>query len=259
MSLKILIIEDEQLGVERLEKHLFSIGPFIEIVGIADSVSSSIHWLQTHATPDLIIMDIDLGDGQSFDIFKEVTVECAVIFTTCYDEYALNAFKMSNIDYLLKPIKKEDLKEIIHKFHNPEVLYSHGRINIDVLVSSLQKQFLPKEFRQRFLVKHGRKLTSIEITEISYFYSDGQLNYVKTKDRRKLVVDHSLEELEHMLNPKLYFRVNGFYLIAMESISKVYDYDGGCMLLNLVPPAEIKAVIPRHKVREFKAWMTTDI
>ena len=255
MSLKIHIIEDEQLGVERLEKHLLCIDPSIEIAGITDSVQASIHWLQTQAAPDLIIMDIDLGDGQSFDIFNEVTVECPVIFTTCYDEYALNVFKLNNIDYLLKPIKKEDLKSLIDKFNDTEVPYSSGKINIDNLVSSLQKQFLPKEFRQRFLVKHGRKLTSIETSEISYFYTDGQMSYVKTKDRRKLVVDHSLEELENMLNPKLYFRVNGSYLVAIESISKVYDYNGGCMLLSLVPPTEIKAVIPRHKVREFKAWI----
>ncbi|MEO5999460.1 MAG: LytTR family DNA-binding domain-containing protein [Chitinophagaceae bacterium] len=255
MSLRIHIVEDEQLGVERLEKHLLCMDPAIEIAGITDSVRSSIHWLQTRTAPDLIIMDIDLGDGQSFDIFNEVTVGCPVIFTTCYDEFALNIFKLNNIDYLLKPIKKEDLKELVDKFINAADSYSTGKVNIDKLVSSLQKQFLPKEFRQRFLVKYGRKLTSIETNEISYFYSDGQMSYVKTKDRRKLVVDHSLEELESMLNPKLYFRVNGFYLIAIESISKVYDYNGGCILLSLVPPTEIKAVIPRHKVREFKAWM----
>src|SRR6185436_9198948 len=191
--MKVLIIEDEELAVKKLRKTLESVDSTAEVVGVADSIRLSVAWLQQNAAPDLILMDIELADGQSFEIFDKVDVKSTVIFTTSYDEFALKAFKVNSVDYLLKPIQKEDLQAALLKLKNLKSLYGNQSeapaLNVDVLVKELQQKLQPKEFRKRFLVKHAQKLLSIEIEEIAYFYSDGRLNFFKTNDNKKFVVD----------------------------------------------------------------------
>lgn len=256
MSLKILIIEDEHLGIERLERHLFSIDPVIEIAGTADSVKSAVNWLQTNEHPDLILMDIDLGDGQSFDIFNEVTISSHIIFTTSYDEHALQAFETNGIDYLLKPIKKRELKDCLDKFKATQSTSNgnHTKQDIEELVKALQQQLHLKEFRQRFLVKQGKKLISIELHEISYFYEEALLTYVKTKDKQYFVIDHHLDELEHMLDRRLFFRISNAYLVAVEGIKKIHQHIEG-QLMQTLSPGNIKTLIGSEKVPGFRAWM----
>src|SRR6478752_6239270 len=169
--MRILIVEDEELAVKKITKTLGEVDNAAVVVGVTDSIVGATNWLQTNPAPDLILMDIELSDGQSFEIFNRVPVKSAVVFTTSYDEYALKAFKVNSIDYLLKPIQKEDLEAALNKYKEMKQLYASGdgntSLNMDSLVKELQERLQPKEYRKRFLVKHGQKLVSIELDEIA--------------------------------------------------------------------------------------------
>ena len=209
--MKVLIIEDEELAAKKLRKTLESIEPSAEVVGVTDSIRSSVNWLERNNAPDLILMDIELADGQSFEIFDQANVKSTVIFTTSYDEYALKAFKVSSIDYLLKPIQKEDLRNALDKYRDMKSLYGNNEtpaLDVDGLVKELQEKLQPKEYRKRFLVKHAQKLVSVEVSDIAYFYSDGRLNFFNTFDNKKYVVDYIMDELEDMLDSDKYFRIS---------------------------------------------------
>src|SRR4030095_16868730 len=177
--MKLLIIEDEELAVKKLQKTLASVDQDAEVIGIAHSIRSAVDWLNNNPVPDLILMDIELADGQSFEIFDRVEVKCPVIFTTSYDEYAVKAFKVNSVDYLLKPVQKEELSAALTKYRNFKGRYKDPAdaqaINVDQLVKELQQQLQPREFRKRFLVKHLNKLVPVETSEIAYFFSDNGL------------------------------------------------------------------------------------
>ncbi|MEI2748222.1 MAG: LytTR family DNA-binding domain-containing protein [Ferruginibacter sp.] len=257
--MRILIIEDEDLAVKKLQKTLAAVEPNAVVAGIADSIHSAVEWLQENQQPDLILMDIELADGQSFEIFNLVEVKSPVIFTTSYDEFALKAFKVNSIDYLLKPIQKEELQAALSKFRQLKSAHSGSDdqtgINIDSLVKQLQQKLQPKDFRKRFLVKFAQKLVSIEVDDIAYFYSDGRLNFFKTKDNKKYVVDYTMDELEDMLNPEKYFRISRSFYVSVESIDKIEDYFGNRLILQLKPEVDKEALVSREKVTDFKKWM----
>ncbi|MEO6734494.1 MAG: LytTR family DNA-binding domain-containing protein [Ferruginibacter sp.] len=257
--MKVLIIEDEELAVKKLQKTLASVDETAEVVGVADSIRSSVSWLESNPTPDLILMDIELADGQSFEIFDKVDVKSTVIFTTSYDEFALKAFKVNSVDYLLKPIQKEDLEAALDKFRKMKNIYGSSNggpaLNVDSLIKELQLKLQPKEFRKRFLVKHAQKLVSIEVDDIAYFYSDGRLNFFKTNDNKKYVVDYTMDELEEMLNPEVYFRISRSFYVSIASVDQIHDYFGNRLLLNLKPPVDKEALVSREKVTDFKKWM----
>lgn len=258
--MKVLIIEDEELAVKKLQKTLASVDSTAEVVGVADSIRSSVSWLQQNPSPDLILMDIELADGQSFEIFDKVDVKSTVIFTTSYDEYALKAFKVNSIDYLLKPIQKEDLHAALEKLKGLKSLYGNNStptpsLNVDNLVKELQQKLQPKEYRKRFLVKHAQKLVSVDVEEIAYFYSDGRLNFFKTTDNRKFVVDYTMDDLEDMLDPNQFFRISRAFYVAVNSIDQIHDYFGNRLLLNLRPAVDKEAIVSREKVTDFKKWM----
>jgi len=258
--MKVLIIEDEELAVKKLQKTLASVDSTAEVVGVADSIRSSVSWLQQNPSPDLILMDIELADGQSFEIFDKVDVKSTVIFTTSYDEYALKAFKVNSIDYLLKPIQKEDLHAALEKLKGLKSLYGNNSapapsLNVDNLVKELQQKLQPKEYRKRFLVKHAQKLVSVDVEEIAYFYSDGRLNFFKTTDNRKFVVDYTMDDLEEMLDPNQFFRISRAFYVAVNSIDQIHDYFGNRLLLNLKPAVDKEAIVSREKVTDFKKWM----
>lgn len=251
--MKILIVEDEELAVKKLQKTLAAVESNSTVVGITDSIKSSVEWLQSNPAPDLILMDIELADGQSFAIFNLTEVKSPVIFTTSYDEYALKAFKVNSIDYLLKPVQKEDLEAALKKFHS--LKRDAPVVNIDSLVKELQQKLQPKEFRKRFLVKNGQKLLSVDIKDIAYFYSDGRLNFFKTSDNKKFVLDYTMDELEEMLDPEEYFRISRSFFVAVSSIDKIDDYFGNRLILQLRPAVDKEALVSREKVTEFKKWM----
>jgi DNA-binding LytR/AlgR family response regulator len=252
--MQILIVEDEDLAVKKITKTLHEVNASAEIVGVTDSIDSTASWLQNNVTPDLILMDIELSDGQSFEIFSRIQVKSPVIFTTSYDEYALKAFKVNSIDYLLKPIQKEDLRAALNKYEQMKQAYTPA-LNMDTLVKELQQKLQPKEFRKRFLVKHGQKLVSIDIEEIAYFFSDGRLNFFKTYDNRKFVVDYTMDELEDMLDPERYFRISRSFYVSVNSIDQIHDYFGNRLILGLKPDLDKEAIVSREKVTDFKKWM----
>jgi two-component system response regulator LytT len=257
--MKILIVEDEELAVKKIRKTLAGVEPDAEVVAVTDSILSTVNWLDENPAPDLILMDIELSDGQSFEIFNQTTIKSPVIFTTSYDEYALKAFKVNSIDYLLKPIQKEDLEAALQKLKQMKELYKTEEtkpdVSIDNLVKELQQKLQPKDYRKRFLVKHAQKLVSIEVEEIAYFFSDGRLNFFKTYDNRKFVVDYTMDELEDMLDPDKYFRISRSFYISVNSVDQIHDYFGNRLMLTLKPVVDKESIVSREKVTDFKKWM----
>lgn len=257
--MKVFIVEDEELAVKKLRKTLEMVDETAEVVGVADGIRTSVNWLQSNPSPDLILMDIELCDGQSFEIFDKVQIKSTVIFTTSYDEYALKAFKVNSIDYLLKPVQKDDLKAALDKLKHMKEMYGKQHestaLNVESLVKELQQKLQPKEFRKRFLVKHAQKLVSVDVEEIAYFYSDGRLNFFKTYDNRKFVVDYTMDELEDMLDPARYFRISRSFYVSINSIDQIHDYFGNRLLLHLKPVVDKESIVSREKVTDFKLWM----
>ncbi|MET0463140.1 MAG: LytTR family DNA-binding domain-containing protein [Chitinophagaceae bacterium] len=257
--MKVLIVEDEELAVKKLRKTLASVDPDAEVVGVADSIMATVKWINEHPLPDLILMDIELSDGQSFEIFNRVAIKCPVIFTTSYDEYALKAFKVNSVDYLLKPIQKEDLEAALQKMHQLKDMYkkpdSKQDMNIESLVKELQEKLQLKDYRKRFLVRHAQKLVSVDTEEIAYFFSDGRLNFFKTHDNKKFVVDYTMDELEEMLDPQRYFRISRSFYISVSSVEQIHDYFGNRLLLHLRPAVDKESIVSREKVTDFKKWM----
>jgi DNA-binding LytR/AlgR family response regulator len=256
--MNILIVEDEDLAVKKLKKTLAGVAEEAVVVGETDSIKSTVSWLENNPAPDLILMDIELADGQSFEIFNHAQVASPVIFITSYDEYALKAFKVNSIDYLLKPVQKEDLQAALDKYRQLKAAYQKEeapKLSIEALVKELQQKIQTKEFRKRFLVKLGQKLVSIEVDDIAYFFSDGRLNFFKTYDNRKFVVDYTMDELNEMLNPDNFFRISRSFYISVNSVGQIHDYFGNRLLLDLKPETDKEAIVSREKVTEFKNWL----
>lgn len=254
--MKILIVEDEELAVKKLQKTLLSIDRMVEVVGVTDSIKSTVEYLKQNPSPDLILMDIELADGQSFEVFNMVPVKNPVIFITSYDEYALKAFKVNSVDYLLKPVQKDELEAALNKYKELNSTdNSKGPSDINNLIRELQTKLQPKEFRKRFLVKQAQKLVSIEVDDIAYFYSDGRLNFFKTRDNKKFVVDYTMDELSDMLDPEKYFRISRSFYVSVDAIDQIHDYFGNRLLLNLTPALDKEALVSREKVMDFKKWM----
>jgi DNA-binding LytR/AlgR family response regulator len=251
----ILIIEDEELAVKRLKGILKEVAPTAIVVADTDSIESSVEWLQKNTAPDLILMDIELNDGQSFEIFDLVEVKSTVIFTTSYDEYAIKAFKVNSADYLLKPIEKEDLAAALKKYEGLKEHYSSSHTIVAQLIKGLQQSMHSREYRNRFLVKQGSKLMSVNVSDIAYFYTDGRLNYFKTNDNKKFVIDYSLEELDTMLEPGTYFRINRSFSVSVTSVAKIDDFFGQRLILDLKPAIEKEVLVSRERVTDFKKWM----
>ena len=254
--MKILIVEDEDLAVKKLQKTLLYIDKMVEVSGVTESIQDTVDFLKENPSPDLILMDIELADGQSFEIFNLTEVKAPVIFITSYDEYALKAFKVNSVDYLLKPVQKDELEAALNKY---KLLKgnstSKNNTDINTLIKELQTKLQPKEYRKRFLVKQAQKLVSVEVDDIAYFYSDGRLNFFKTTDNRKFVVDYTMDELSEMLDPDKYFRISRSFYVSIDSIDQIHDYFGNRLLLHLKPAVDKEALVSREKVMDFKKWM----
>jgi two-component system response regulator LytT len=256
--MKIFIVEDEDLAVKKLQKLLLTVNPDVEILGTADSIAAAVEWLQTNPQPELILMDIELADGQSFEIFNRIEVKSPVIFTTSYDEYALKAFKVNSIDYLLKPIQKEELETALSKFNTLKRSYADSNepeFNINKLMQALGKTQASQDYRKRFLVKHAQKLVSIEIDQIAYFYSDDRISFFKTYDDKKYMVDYTIDEIENMIDPLQFFRINRAMIVSIKCIDQIQDYFGNRLILQLKPKIDKESLVSREKVSAFKNWM----
>ncbi|MFM9948053.1 MAG: LytR/AlgR family response regulator transcription factor [Saprospiraceae bacterium] len=256
--MNVFIIEDEYLGLQRLCKLLSEVDNNIVVLGHSESIKSTVQWLQNNPAPDLVFMDIELADGQCFEIFKQVEVKSPIVFTTSYDEYALQAFKVNSVDYLLKPIKKEELEAALSKFQRMREQFQSPapQMDIEKLVQELRQSQQPKAYRKRFLLKQGQRWLSVEVPEIAWFMADGKLCFLKTWDNRRLLVDYTLEELGEMLDPAEFCRVNRSYIVHVKAIKSIDTYFGGKLILQLSPKTEANdVVVSKEKATDFKQWM----
>lgn len=255
--MNILIIEDEELAVTKLKKTLAEVAPDAKVVGVTDSIASSVQWLEQNPHPDIILSDIELTDGQSFEVFRSMTVESMLIFTTSYDEFAMQAFKLNSIDYLLKPVQKDELRTALEKYKR---LYGHSKSSAETNIKEIEQLLRsfqlaqPTAYRKRFLVKHLQKLVSISVEDIAYFFYD-ELTFFKTNDNKRYVVDYTLDEIEVMLDPGDFFRTSRSFIVSLKSIHKIEDYFGNRLYLKLLPENEKEALVSREKVNTFKKWL----
>lgn len=251
--MNVLIIEDEAQASRRLENLLFKIDDTVSIAGTTDSVSTSVKWLQHNPTPDLIFMDIQLGDGLSFEIFEKVDVKSPVVFTTAYDEYALRAFKVNSIDYILKPVDKSELATALEKFKKLTRSDGTTQIILDNIGQVIQK--LTKKYKERFVVKVGEHLRTIEVDDIAYFFSQDKATFCVTSDNRNHIIDFTLEQLQDLVNPLSFFRINRKYLVGTKSITDIISYTNSRLQLKLRGSHDNDIIVARERVNDFKSWL----
>ncbi len=266
--MNVFIIEDEELAVRKLTRLLLDVDDSIRVVGTAASVRASVEWLNTHQTDhpeaaDLILMDIELADGQSFEVFEQTTVSAPVIFTTSYDEYALKAFKVNSIDYLLKPIKRTELEASLQKYKSTKGSAAGerpksadmGSINIDALVQQLRQQIQPVDYRRRFLVRHLQQWVPVEVSDIAYFYSEDGVSLFRTRTNQMFPVDYTLDELEAMLDPSQFFRANRQFIVDINAVQQIHPYFNNKLKLSLKPTPTDEVLVSRERATDFKRWM----
>lgn len=251
--MKILIFEDESLAAERLVDILAQLDPTIEVVGHLKSVEGAVQWLQSNSHPDLILSDIRLLDGLSFEIFEQVPVEVPVIFTTAFDQYAIKAFEVNSADYLLKPIQPEKLKAALEKASKRVASAPAPAINYTELAKLLQAN--QPGYKSRFMVRLGQKIIAVPAEKIAYFFSESKLTYIVTHDQKKYPIDQTLDELTSLLDPRTFFRVNRQFIITFQSIAEIHPYFKGRMKLNLTPASTEEVVISSERTPEFKKWI----
>lgn len=252
--MKVIIVEDEVPAAEKLERYLHKYDPSIAIAARFDSVATTVDWLKANQDSiDLIFMDIQLIDGLSFQIFQQVQVRKPVIFTTAFNEFALDAFKVNSIDYLLKPITFTDLSSALKKL---ETLRQNFKSNDDQS-ERVQQAFSglkTKEYKNRFMVKLGEHIRSITAEQISLFYADGRDVYLVTTQNRKFIIDYTLESLEDILDPALFFRLNRTFILNINAIKDVLVYSNSRLKITLQQEFDKEIIVSREKVGEFKNW-----
>ena len=250
--MKVLIVEDEILAANKLEKLISEIDPEIEIFGITDSVKNTAKWLANNTAPDLIFMDIQLGDGICFEVFEIIEVNCPIIVTTAFNEYAQEAFKVNSIDYLLKPINKEEVEAALDKFHSMKAVFDMAE---SAKRMSGAKKMLESGYKSRFMVKVGAHIVSIPVEDIAYFFSRDKGTFFKTYEGRSYLVDYPLEQVEEMIDPIGFFRINRKYLVAFQSISDIISYSNSRLKVVVPHMDEGDILVSRHRVKEFKNWL----
>lgn len=249
--MKTIIIEDEQLAARRLENMVKTIDPTIEIVAKTESVKESVEWFKNNPQPDLIFLDIHLEDGLSFSIFDQVKVNSPIIFTTAFDEYAIKAFKLRSIDYLLKPIIQDDLEKALAKFRD----WGEKKQLIDVSELMRLMNVGTKQHRERFSVVVGQKLKSIDVKDINYFFSNSGITFVAMNTKSQYSLDDSLDNLMNELDPKNFFRINRQYIVSLQSIVNIHIFPKSRLKLELNPPVPEGVFVSLDKVVEFKKWV----
>ena len=250
--MKALIIEDEVMAAKTLKKLLVEVSPGVEIVGVLESIEDSVDWISTHAMPDLVFMDVHLADGSSFTIFERVTITCPVIFTTAYDEYALKAFEVNSIDYLLKPISKEALERALNKYH-ALVEKPVGNGQIEALLNQLSDK---KKYRNYFLLPERDKFIPLPVSNIVYIYIDAKTLKINTTDGKVFYMNHTLDDVMSELDPHEFFRANRQFVVARQSIKDVSVWFGNKLAINLYVETPEKIIVSKARVAEFKIWFT---
>ncbi|MEM9723269.1 MAG: LytTR family DNA-binding domain-containing protein [Bacteroidota bacterium] len=255
--MKALIIEDEFPAAERLTSLLHKTAPTWELLGVLDSVSSAQEWLVSQPAPDIIFSDIQLSDGLSFEIYATVPIKSPIIFTTAFDQYAIQAFKVKSIDYLLKPIKEGDLRAAIQKYYGMKTDFSPLTVQqqlVDIW-KDVPVNHQVTTYKSRFLVKSKSTFKSLTIDQIAYFYTANEIVYTVLKEGKKFPLDYTLDQITEVVDPNLFFRVNRQYLCKLDGIANIHTYFNGRLKLELVPEAPKEVIVSREKAKPLKKWL----
>lgn len=249
--MKVLLIEDEAIASQRLQMLLKEYDASIEILASLDSIEESVAWLQQHEHPDVMLLDIQLADGFSFEIFKRTSYQKAVIFTTAYNAYALEAFRYFSVDYLLKPVSFEALKHALDKY---KFITHAEQIDYNTIFKAL-KNFPAEQYKERFLAKIGQRLIFVKTSEVAYFRAEDKIIYIIDKQGNKLPIDYTLEKLETVLDPRYFFRLNRKVIVSIDSIAQVKPYYNSRLMLHLKDGNKSEdMVVSRERVPEFRQW-----
>ena len=243
--MKVVIIEDEFFSAERLTYQLQQIDPTIEVVAVLTSVESGLAWFRSNPEPDLIFSDIQLEDQESFELFGQLPIEAPIIYTTAFDQYALQAFKQNSVDYLLKPIDLEELRAALKKYENQAYRLLRKGVRLP-----------PKEgFKERFLVKKGNGLAVIKTTEIAYFKSEQKLTFLVTFDNQRYVIEPTLDQITEQVDARQFNRISRSRLVSLDAIKKISPHFNGRLKLELTPPETEEVFVSRERVQAFKDWL----
>ncbi|NJB72091.1 DNA-binding LytR/AlgR family response regulator [Saonia flava] len=250
--MNVLIIEDEKPAARRLARLLGELG--VEVFKMLHSVEESIEWFGNNEHPDLIFLDIQLSDGLSFEIFEEIPVHSAIIFTTAYDEYALQAFKLNSIDYLLKPIDEEELESAVKKYQNR--MPTNQKISLDFNdIKKLLGNPIEREYKKRFTTRVGQHLKIINADDVECFYSENKGTYAATIDGRNYLLDTTLENLEEELSPKMFFRVSRKHYVNINHIQDIVSYTNSRLNIKMNKFNGQEIIVSRERVKDFKSWL----
>ncbi len=249
---KVLIVEDETPAADRLKKLIRGLGDII-ILEVVDSIEDAVEWINTNPAPDMAFFDIQLADGKSFSIFERVNVPCPVIFTTAFDEYAIKAFKVNSIDYLLKPIDELELKQAWEKF----LKLSSVRHDEDYAELSEQLKTLlrNKNYKSRFLIKSGDQFKFVNTDKVAYFFSDAGNTFLVDQEGSQFLLDDKLETIENQIDPEKFHRISRKFVVSDLSISKISSYFNSRLILELSPTCSSEVVVSRERVSDFKEWL----
>ncbi len=251
--MKVLIIEDEPLAAGRLKNVLLSIDASINILEVLDTVKYSVKWLSENDHPDLIFMDIQLADGLSFEIFESTIIKVPIIFTTAYDEYALKAFKVNSIDYILKPIDEESMRHALEKYRTLMPQTNEQEVLLNRIGSAMQ--MLTKKYKERFVTKVGEHLRFIDVEEVLYFFSTDKVTFCITRDSRKHILDFTLDQLDDLVDPQKFCRINRKYIVSVSGISDVISHTNSRLKLVLKASDDNDVIVARERVQRFKDWL----
>lgn len=259
--MRVVIVEDEELAAEGLIQALQRIEKGVEVLAVLDSVREAVRWFGENTRPDLAFFDIQLADGLSFSIFEQCTITCPIVFTTAYDEYALRAFKVNSIDYLLKPFELADLQKAMEKWRllradSASIVPVPDAELMRLLMQQMSSQIQHPSYKTRFMVKTGDHLHSINSDEIDYLYSENKIVWLRHQNGRKYLIDYTLEQLEELLDPTDFYRINRKYIISIGAIKSVASYTNSRLKVLLKePPDKEDVLISREKVEAFKGWL----
>ena len=249
--MKVVIIEDEKPAARRLSRMLNEFN--IEPVAMLHSVQEAVNWFYNNEHPDLLFLDIQLSDGLSFEIFDEIEIESSIIFTTAYDEYALKAFKLNSVDYLLKPIDVDELENAINQFKKLQNSTSKINLNLDQLKNLISP--VSKNYKKRFTVKIGQQLKMIAVENIECFYSENKATNIFTADKRNYILEDTLEQIESYLDPDLFFRVSRKFIVNIQYVKQIVNYSNSRLQVFLNTYHDEKIIVSRERVRDFKNWI----
>ncbi|MDN3676818.1 LytTR family DNA-binding domain-containing protein [Flavobacterium paronense] len=250
--MNIIIIEDEKPAARLLQRKVEKLG--LQVNQMLHSVEESIHWFNSNTHPDLIFLDIQLSDGLSFEIFEAIDIKSAVIFTTAYDEYALRAFKLNSIDFLLKPIDEDDLETAVNKFKTRNSTLPNLSLDFEIIKKMLVNS-VDRNYKKRFTIKMGQQLKMINIDEVECFYSENKGTYLHTFDNRDYLLDNTLEQLETELDPKDFYRISRKFIVPMRGIKEIQIYSNSRLRIILATYRHDEVIVARERVNDFKDWL----